>query len=269
MLADLHLHSTVSDGTDSIEELIQKAIQKNLDLIAITDHDTLAHRNYIPQTESIKVLAGIEISAIDPRNNKKAHILGYNIKDASLVEEAVKPILQARHALSLKQVAILQEHGYSIDADQLNKADNQYLYKQHVLEYLLNTKQIDEKFGSFYKTTFKNKGICAMEIDYIDVRAAVSIITQAGGQAVLAHAGQQQNFYLIDELVSLGLMGLEYNHMHNSEKDKEILKSYAEKHKLFLTGGSDYHGDNNTDPVDIADYLSPQSGIDKLLAHIQ
>ncbi len=265
MLADLHLHSNISDGTDSIEEIIQKSIAKKLDVIAITDHDTLAHANKIPQTNAIKVLAGIEISAIDPRNMKKAHILGYNIKDIDMVEEAVSPILQARHALGLKQIEILQENGYAIDIDKLNKADGKYIYKQNILDYLLETKQIAELFGDFYKRTFKNNGICAMEIDYIDVREAVKIITKAGGKAVLAHAGQQQNFYLIDELVPLGLAGLEYNHVHNNEKDKVILADYAEKHALFLTGGSDYHGENNTEPLDIADYLSPESGIKALI----
>ncbi len=265
MLADFHLHSNVSDGSDSLAELVQKCLAKKLEAIAITDHDTLAHVARLPQMEGMAIIGGIEISAIDPKTGIKAHILGYNIQNIAAVEALVHPLLQARHALGLEQIAILQEHGYAIDVDTLHKADGKYIYKQHILEYLLATKQIEDMFGTFYQSFFKNNGPCHKEIAYIDAREAVRVIAQAGGQAVLAHAGQQQNFYLIDELVPLGLVGLEYNHVDNSEQDKEKLKEYADKYGLFLTGGSDYHGSNNAEPLDIADYLSPPSGIKALV----
>lgn len=262
--ADLHIHSTVSDGSDSIEELIAGAVRVGVEAIAITDHDTLAHKKKIPKETPVLVLPAIEMSAIDPETKTKAHILGYGIKDDEMVECLTKPLLQRRHENSLKQIRILQEHGYAIDVEALNKADGTYIYKQHIMEQLFHTGQVTERFGQFYQDTFKNGGICDFDITYTDVFEAVSVITRAGGKAVLAHSGQQQNFYLIDKLVPLGLCGLEYNHPGNSEEDKEIILSYAKKYNLFLTGGSDYHGTNEKVCRSIGEFLSEESGCDAL-----
>lgn len=264
--ADLHIHSTVSDGSDSIEQIVKIAEEKKLDVIAITDHDTLSHISRLPRNSKVKVIGGIEISAVDPENNKRAHILGYNIKDIELVEALTRPILEARNLNSEKQAKILCQNGYEIDIDKLARADGKYLYKQHIMDYLVRTKQVTEMFGDFYYTTFKNKGVCDFDIKYIDVYAAVKTIKEAGGQAVLAHSGQQKNFYLIPSLVEYGLAGLEYNHHANSEEDKNIIRRYAENYGLFLTGGSDYHGRYEPQDFGVGDILSEESGIEAICA---
>lgn len=259
--ADLHIHSTISDGSDTIEVIIEKAIANGLDLIAITDHDTLSHQYKIPNTKEIKVMAGIEISAIDHDTKTKAHILGYGIQDAKLVEALTHPLLQKRHENLMRQIELLNRQGYEIDVHGLRKADGKYIYKQHMMEHLQKTGQVKEMFGEFYNTVFKNGGICDFDIDYIDVLEAVEVITTAGGKAVLAHPGQQQNFYLIEKLIPFGLCGLEYNHPENSYEDRKILLEYAKKHQLFLTGGSDYHGRNDKVPHEIGSFLSEESGV--------
>ncbi len=259
--ADLHIHSTISDGTYSVNEIIQSAKNAKLDAIAITDHDTLEHRNSIPVTDGLQVLCGIEISAIDKVTKTKAHILGYNIKEPKKVEALTHPLLERRHENSLRQIKRLEEKGFYFDLDKISKANGKFIYKQHIMEFLVMTAQVKDMFGSFYSTVFKNGGICDFDIEYIDVRTAVSTINSAGGKAVLAHSGQQKNFYLIDKLVPLGLDGLEYNHPENSDEDKASIRKYAEKYGLFLTGGSDFHGDNDSKSVKIGDYLSEESGV--------
>ena len=106
--ADLHMHSTVSDGSFTISELIARAKQNGLDAIAITDHDTLSQCKQIPETEHLKVLAGIEISAYDYKNHFRVHMLGYNIQKPAVTEQIVHPTLEARHANSLKQIGIVR-----------------------------------------------------------------------------------------------------------------------------------------------------------------
>lgn len=263
MRADLHIHSTISDGSETIEEIAREAESRGLDAVAITDHDTLTHLAEISrlcENSRVKIIGGIEISAIDPKTGTKAHILGYRIKDPDVVTALTQPLLEARNENSERQAEILRRNGYDVDSKALHRADGKYLYKQHIMEYLVSTGQAKELSGEFYNSTFKNNGICAFDIDYIDAFTAVKTIKKAGGLAVLAHAGQQQNFYLIPELVKEGLDGLELNHPANGETDKVILRRYADAYGLFLTGGSDSHGSYEQPAVEVGDFISDESG---------
>jgi predicted metal-dependent phosphoesterase TrpH len=259
--ADLHIHSTVSDGSNNIEQIIDMANKKALDAIAITEHDTLSHITRIPANTGIKVIAGIEISAVCPKTNTRAHILGYNIKKPDILTALTEPLLRARNKNSEKQAEILIQNGFRIDIDKLARADGKYLYKQHIMDWLVTTGQAPDMFGSFYQTTFKRGGICDFDIEYVDVFEAVKTIKESGGLAVLAHPGQQQNFWLVAELVKIGLDGLELNHHTHNEKDRETIQNLASQYGLFLTGGSDYHGKYEPQPIGVGDFLSEESGV--------
>lgn len=262
--ADLHLHSRVSDGSFTIAELAEEAVRKGLDAIAVTDHDTLSHLRQIPKGTPVSVTGGIEISAMDAATGKKAHILGYHICDIRLVEDFVRPLLEARHRNSMRQIEVLNRHGYRVNAEALNRADGRYIYKQHIMEYLVKTGQAREMFGEFYHRIFKNGGICAFDIEYLDPFEAVRVIREAGGLAVLAHSGQQKNFPLIPALVNCGLNGLELNHPSHSEQDRAVIREYAAEYHLFLTGGSDFHGEYEPDAPGIGSYLAEESGVEAI-----
>lgn len=262
--ADMHIHSTVSDGSYTMEEIVAMAEARGLDAIAITDHDTLSHATKLPKSDKVKVHAGIEISAFDYEKNFRVHVLGYGIKNPEIVERIVHPTLEARHNNSLRQIEILDKNGYCIDIDKMPKADGKYIYKQHIMDWLVGRGQVKELFGNFYYATFKNEGICHFDIEYLNPLVAVKAIKDAGGYAVLAHSGQQQNFKLIPQLVEAGLDGLELNHRANSDKDKVIIKNYANRYHLFLTGGSDCHGKYEYGSPEVGDYLAEQSGAEKI-----
>jgi predicted metal-dependent phosphoesterase TrpH len=265
MKADLHTHSTMSDGGDSILRLIELAKEKDLDAMAITDHDTLSHLMKIPHVPGLQVIGGVEISAAHPVTKTKAHILGYGIQKPEVITGLTLPLLEARNHTTEKQAEILIRAGFRLDMDHVERADGKYLYKQHILYQLVETGQIPDMFGDFYRKTFKNGGICDFGIDYVDVCDAVRAVKEAGGLAVLAHPGQQQNFWLIGDLVHLGLDGLELTHHANSENDKKLLRDLAEAHQPFLTGGSDYHGKYEPLPFGVGDYLSETSGAEAIL----
>lgn len=262
--ADLHIHSTVSDGSFSIPEIIAQAKEKRLDAIAITDHDTLSQMHRIPAEDGLRVIAGIEISAYDETHNFRVHMLGYGIQKPEITERVVHPTLEARHQNSLKQIAILNANGYEIDVDTLRKADGKYVYKQHIMDDLVRRKKSPDMFGAFYQRTFKHGGICDFDIHYPTPLEALRAIKDAGGMAVLAHSGQQQNFCLIPELVENGLDGLELNHHANSAQDKLVIRQYAETYGLFLTGGSDFHGAFEAVKIDLGDNLSEASGLERI-----
>jgi len=259
--ADLHVHSNISDGSDSISQIIDTAKKKGLDVISITDHDTTEHWQWIPEETEIKIVAGVEISAIHYNTKLKAHILGYNIKEMDQLNVLLQSTLIERGKNSEKQIEILIREGFRIDIEKLARADGKIIYKQHIMEWLVSTGQAEDMFGSFYKKTFKNGGICDFDISYPDVFDIIIAIKQAGGTAVLAHPGQQQNFSLIQELTGCGLDGLEINHPANTKSDKNIIRDYAKNFKLFLTGGSDYHGKYEDKSAAIGDFLSEESGV--------
>lgn len=262
--ADLHMHSRISDGSFTVRELAEMASEKGLDAIAVTDHDTLSQAAQIQEDLPVQVICGIEISAFDYIADKRVHVLGYGIQDTALVEEFVHPLLKARHENSIRQIEILKKNGYSIDPDQMNKADGKYIYKQHIMEHLVKTGQAPDMFGDFYKRTFKNGGICDFDIHYLNPYEAVHVIREAGGAAVLAHSGQQQNFQLIPRMVSEGLSGLELNHPANSPKDRLIIRRYAREYGLFLTGGSDFHGLYEANGAEPGSCISEESGVNAI-----
>jgi len=260
MKADLHIHSFFSDGSDDIDKIIVTAMTKGLDAVAITDHDTFSHASRIPSDAGIKIITGIEISAIHRETGTRAHMLGYNIEKPGIITAYTQPLLEARSKNSEKQAAILIREGYKLDMDKLARAGGKYLYKSHIMDQLVETGQASEIFGEFFKRVFRNGGICDFDIEYIDVFEAVRAIKEAGGLAVLAHPGQQRNLYLIQALAGHGLDGIELNHHANSPENRTTILDYANRYGLFLTGGSDYHGRFESHHFGIGDFLSEESG---------
>ena len=264
MKADLHIHSTVSDGSDTIAQIIEKAKSIGLDAIAITDHDTMSHVSRIPHETEIKIITGVEISAVCRATGTRAHILGYNIKNPAIITTLTQPLLEARNKNSEKQVEALIDLGLWIDIDKLARADGKYLYKQHIMDWLVKTGQVAGMFGDFYYNTFKSGGVCDFDIEYIDVFEAIRAIKEAGGIAVLAHPAKQRNIWLIPELIKHKLDGVELNHHTSDQASKVKIREYANSYGLFLTGGSDHHGKYEPQPFGIGDFLSAESGVKAL-----
>lgn len=260
MKADLHIHSTISDGSLSRKQIVSLAKQKGLDCIAFSDHDcTYGHNNVSELSNDIRIIPAIEISAYDFQSDKKVHVLGYNYSNPKPLEELCHPTLEKRNANCLKQIDILSEMGYRITAEEVKKYSFSCIYKQHILKYLFDTKQSEKLFGDIYHNIFKNGGPCDFDIMYVDCRDAVKAIKEAGGLAVLAHAGQQENYSCVKKLYDCGLDGIELYHPSNNSNAMDIIKQLAEDYGLFFTGGSDFHGEYENAGRDIGDFLSPEN----------
>lgn len=248
MKIDLHIHTDISDGFQDIEQSLRIAKAKGLQAVAITDHDTTA--GIIPSVAigakiGIKVIPGVEISAIDKASGVKAHILGYFINiPSNNIDKICNQILIARHEQAIWQMNKLVEHGYNIDIEQVVKQRQGHpVYKQHIMQELINKGYTNAIYSNLYRQLFKNNGICAVEIEYADVLDVVRAIKADGGIAVLAHPGYDNNYFLIEALVECGLDGIELIHEKHSLSDLKNIVRLARKHNLILTGGSDYHGE--------------------------
>lgn len=261
--ADLHLHTRYSDGFNTVDEIVQMALDAKLTHIALTDHDNLC--GYDEKYEKImkaglKTVNSVEISAKDFETGKAVHILGYNIKDNYPIEKICSPIRQARNDKAYKQVKILKSLGYEIDYETLYRFANGYIFKQHIFEILYKSNQVESIFPSINDTMFRKGGILYCHMDYVDVITAVKSVKESGGYAVIAHPNQQYNIETVERAVKFGLDGIELNHEANEEEYRKIIKEYAKKYKLFLTGGSDFHGAYSRRRDKVGSYLSDDSG---------
>ena len=243
--ADLHVHTTTSDCSMEVEEILKMAKEKGITHIAFTDHDTTQdakeHQD-LAESYGIYGIPGIEMSAYDLKIQKKVHILGYGYSSTKHIEEIGRETLRRRNANCLKQIEILNELGYCVPVEEIQKLSRSCIYKQHIFDYLVQTGQTEKMFGEIYKYIFKNGGPCDFDIEYPAAEDVVKSIKEDGGAAVLAHPGQQGNFEIITRLVEAGLSGIEWNHPSHGESDKKIIEDYAQRYDLFLTGGSDFHG---------------------------
>ncbi len=246
--ADLHIHTDISDGSFTTEEVIKTAKENGLTHIAITNHDTvkgLKDAIELGKKYRITVIPGIEISAYDYKRNRKVHLLGYGINlDGKYVTKLCERLLKDRNDMTLKQVEIIKSLGYNISKQEVKAygKNSDISYKQHIMQVMIDKGYIDEIYAPLYKELFKNNGPCEMEVEYIDVLDAIDAIKKDNGIPVLAHPGQLKSYELLEELVEKGLVGVEKYHISHNEGDYKRIDELAKKHNLIITGGSDFHG---------------------------
>lgn len=262
MKADLHVHSYYSDGSSSIEEIMEQASAKGITHLSIVDHDTtigIQHAQQVGKKYGIVVFPGIEISAFDYKRNRKVHILGYLFnQQAKHIQELCQPLLKRRHENSLWQLQHLQKHGFNLSLEELQEKakHSTIIYKQHMMDCITDAPFYTAKYQQIYHALFKGNGICAHDIEYVDVFHAVEAIKADKGLAVLAHPGQFDSYDVIPDLVQKGLDGIERNHYSHTVKDLHKVEQYARKYQLLLTGGSDFHGRYGR-PIEIGAFVSP------------
>ena len=260
--ADCHIHTRNSDGYDDIDSIVAACVQKNLTHMVATDHDTFRgyeEIRYKAAEAGISTVKSIEISAIDKDAGKRIHLLGYNIKDEEIINRICDVMIEQRNEKAARQISELKALGYDINYDQLYDFSGGYIFKQHIFDVLYRTGQTESMFPEINETLFRNGGRCEIKMEYIDIRKAVRAVKDSGGYAVIAHPGQQDNLYIVDELVREGLDGLELNHASNSEKYRKLITEKALQHGLILTGGSDYHGRYSRRDTGIGEYLCEHS----------
>jgi predicted metal-dependent phosphoesterase TrpH len=250
VLADLHTHTTLSDGSDSFAEVAHRASLWGVSYVAFTNHDTLVASALCRDAAApygVVGIPGIEISAWDPIDESKAHILGYGFtsEKASAIEQLCAPIRAARHEASLAQMAKLEGCGYELDSALVARlaSDSGCIFKQHIMAALTVAPFESDEYQNLYRRLFKGEGICAGDgIGYPDAREAVEAIRQSGGIAVLAHPGEFDNYAFVSYLVDVGLTGIEKYHPRHNSRDWEKVDQLAHAYGLVCTGGSDYHG---------------------------
>ncbi|SHI41873.1 hypothetical protein SAMN02745751_00304 [Dethiosulfatibacter aminovorans DSM 17477] len=248
MKADFHVHTSNTDCSESPRQVFKTAKENGVTHIAITDHDTLygqeEHR-ILAEEFGLTHIPAVEISAYDYENNKACHIVGLNAlpgdKDLDIM---MKSVTDQRHRNSDAQILRLMALGYDISFDDfIDKRGVHGVYKQHIMDVLRETGYVNDLFGDFYKKMFKNGGPLEMKIEYPSAVEAVKVLRNSGALPVLAHPSLYGNLEILESLIDNGLMGIEAFYPVATEKDREEIFTLAERYGLFISGGSDFHGD--------------------------
>ena len=244
--ADLHLHTTVSDGMLSPEEIVAEARRVELTAIAITDHDVLDGIDLaLPAGEKygIEIIPGIELSA--EYRGEEVHILGYYIdRDNDTFQRKLEGFRESRRVRAMEIVDKLGKMGMKLDYDEvLLLGDSDSIGRPHVATALVNRGYVFDKKEAFDRYLHDN-GPAYVPKKKLTPDEAIAMILDVGGIPVLAHPGMLRQS-IIPDMVSLGLMGLEVFHPNHSDYQLNYLRGMAERYGLLITGGSDYHGDTN------------------------
>lgn len=260
MKADLHCHTKLSDGAMGIDDLLVLAKKSGITTLAITDHDCLAgtvRAKIIGERYGITVIPAVELSCTDPKRKNKAHLLCYFPDKPERLEGLCKRNSLLRKNAG-KLMAIKASQRFPITPEFIVKcaAGSTNLYKQHIMRALMESGYTTTIFGELFDRLFRHASPdnILVEATYPTPQETLEAIHDAGGIAVLAHPGFYDNFELLDELIPLGLDGVEVWHPENTPEQQETLKKIAKKHHLVMTGGSDFHGIYNAYPIRLGDY---------------
>lgn len=250
---DLHMHTTVSDGTDSPEKLPEKLRAAGITLFSVTDHDAVKAVQIlrrILKAEDPFLIPGVEFSCKDEKG--KYHILGYGYDPES---PSIQAVVRHGHELRMKKVLarlefLKTEFGFTFPEEEIaNLLAQDNPGKPHIGNLMVQYGYAKTKEEAILE--YINK--LHFPSQYIRPEEAIGGILVAGGIPVLAHPfyGSGNELILgedmenrIRDLMNYGLQGVEAFYSGFSEKLRTQMLALANKYRLYVTAGSDYHGTN-------------------------
>ena len=243
--ADLHCHTTASDGLLSPTELVQLAAQLGLKGIGITDHDTIqgwqeaeeAGANY-----QIRILKGIELNT--NWHGKEVHILGYEVNSSSnYLTDKLRDLCNGREQRLLKILDRLKDQGVNISVNEVQQfAQGESIGRPHIAQALIERGYVRDVKEGFDR--YIGIGAPAYIPSYkLTSEEGIHLIREAHGVAVLAHPGVLRLEEGIPDWVKAGLQGIEVRHSQHTPNDEKRYLEIAQEYRLLTTGGSDFHGE--------------------------
>jgi len=247
MRADLHVHSTASDGTDPPAEVMRRAARAGLDVVALTDHDTVAgHAEARAAAGPVALLPGMELSCrLDGRS---LHMLAY-LFDADQPELAAE-LTRIRDDRVLRARAMVDKlAGLGVDVSwgQVAAIAGQAVVgRPHIARAMADSGAIASPREAFTRDWIADGGRAYVGRYALDPVRAIDLVRAAGGVTVLAHPRAGRDTWVTNEqitrLAAVGLAGLEVFHPDQSEAERARLIALAHDLALVPTGGSDDHG---------------------------
>jgi 3',5'-nucleoside bisphosphate phosphatase len=250
MRADLHSHSTASDGTCPPAEVMRRARAAGLDVIALTDHDTVAGHEEARQTlpRGLTLLPGMELSC--RLEGHSVHLLGYLFDPAhrELAAELAK-IRESRVHRARAMVVRLAELGAPVTWEQVCAlAGDGVVGRPHIARAMVEAGVIESPEQAFGPDWIGAGGRAHVTRYALDPARAISLIRDAGGVAVLAHPRVPERGWTVPDdaiarLAAAGMSGIEVRHPDQDRSKRMELQALADSLGLVASGGSDDHGE--------------------------
>ena len=272
---DLHTHSCFSDGTDTPKELIDKAIERGLCAIALTDHNTtggLFEFLSYAEGKNIYAIPGIEISS--DYGDKELHIVGLFLdkKHFSKIEDVMREMNRRKTESKINLINNLKAAGYDIDYESISaRTSGEAFNRAHVAAHLVE-KGYFERRQDVFKTVLAKNGKYYTPPRRITAIEAIKLIRSCDALPILAHPYLSLDEYelleFLPEAKKAGLVGMETIYSTYDRETEIMAAKMAARFGLFESGGSDYHGGNKADielGVGRGEMVVPKEVLEKLL----
>lgn len=272
MPADLHTHTTFSDGSLKISRLPRLAAAAGMTHLAISDHDTYAAAEYARKKKKqngVILIPAVELTCEDKIRKRQVHMLCYYPDYTKELDEYFKDMANRRNKALEKSMRMVKEiiPAFSESAAHKYAKDSGVVYKAHVMRVLMDYGYADTVYGEEYKKLFSKGAPCLVPPGYDEVYDMAAMAHRANGVVVLAHPSVYKSMELCEELAQKGVIdGVEIEHPRNTPQDKEALYKIAEKYNLIVTGGTDFHGMNTAKPVPIGSCFATDENLARLTA---
>lgn len=243
--ADLHTHTTCSDGQLDPPALLDAADERGIRVLAITDHDTLAGWDAAQQVatgHSVTLIPGVELSVTV--SEREVHLLGYGFDPHhDALRAHVEWFAEARRERAQQMVDNLQALGVDVTLEDVRHAAGgaEALGRPHVAMALAAAGHVEAYEGAFAQY-LSEEGPAFVAKPSFPARDALDLLHSAGGIGVLAHPGHWTSGRLLHQLDRAGLDGLEVWHPSHDASLVAYYERLARDYGLVATGGSDYHG---------------------------
>jgi 3',5'-nucleoside bisphosphate phosphatase len=252
---DLHTHSDESDGTFTPSEVVRRAAELGLDVVALTDHDTtsgLEEAGEAAREVGVELVSGVEFSA--EHQATSIHVLCYwmDVSNEELQTE-LQRLRDDRFRRGEMMIEKLQALGFDISFERVREiAGGGNIIRPHVAQAMVEAGIVADEAEAFDRY-IADGGPAHVPKHALDPLDSVDLIVRAGGVCVLAHPGMwgaQSSVPddLIAAMAERGMVGLEVDHTDHTPEQRAIYRAMAERLGLVATGGSDCHG-TRYDPI--------------------
>ncbi len=247
--ADLHTHSTASDGMLTPEQLVEKACSIGLGVIGITDHDSIDGVKAGVAAGArlgVRVVPGIELSCGWEGRDSSVHVLGLFVNPESpALAELLDTQKKSRYTRAHRILDLLGQQGFDMAelAQSFADSPDKVLGRPHLARYLESKGYVKDFQEAFDKYLLRGRPAYVPK-DHVEPETGIEIIHAAGGIAVLAHPGLIPDWDRVwSKIQNMPWDGIETYYSEHSNSDVRRFRAVVESRNWISTGGSDYHGD--------------------------